>query len=80
MKIEQTDMDECLRIMKDCARLEWTVDQVRRKMCVGFQTAWDLVHNMEACGMLEKTDKAWRWRVKAVAGPDGCKDSEVRSC
>ena len=65
MKIEQTDMDECLRIMKGCARVEWTVDQVRRKMGVGFQTAWDLVHNMEACGKLEKTDKAWRWRVTA---------------
>ncbi len=64
MTITQDDMNEALRLLKDGGRKHYSIDYLRRKMHIGFQSAWELMHAMEDAGMVRKTrETRWNWEV-----------------
>ncbi len=64
MQITQNDMNEALRLLKEGGRKNFSLDYLGRKMSIGFQSAWELMHAMEDAGMVRKTyEPRWKWEV-----------------
>lgn len=58
------DLTEALRLLKDGGRADFSIDYLRRKLMVGYQSAWEIMHALEAAGKVCKTDgKVWRWKI-----------------
>ena len=58
------DMNEALRLLKDGGRSNFSLVYLARKMSIGFQSAWELMHDMEDAGLVRKTEgPRWKWEV-----------------
>ncbi len=64
MNTTKHDMAEALRLLKEGGRKNFSIDYLQRKMSIGFQSAWELMHALEDAGMVRKTtEQRWKWEV-----------------